>query len=110
MADLMRVKLALPPLLQKYLEDLEADGREGLSSDTIEKWRQAALDLTEEAMKYVSKLGTTPGSAPEDALGPLRRAIGKVATPSEAVTKGIQEPDEEELCTSPRGWESSRRN
>jgi hypothetical protein len=97
MADLMRVKQALPPLLQKYLEDLEADGREGLSSDTIEKWRQSALYLTEEAMKYVSKLGTTPGSAPEDALGPLRWAIGKVATLGEAVTKGIQEPDEEEL-------------
>jgi hypothetical protein len=30
MVDLMRVKQALPPLLQKYLEDLEADGKEGL--------------------------------------------------------------------------------
>jgi hypothetical protein len=38
-----------------------------------------------------------PGSAPEGALGPLRRAIGKVASLGEAVTKGIQEPDEEEL-------------
>jgi hypothetical protein len=49
MADLMRVKQALPPLLQKYLEDLEADRREGLSPDTIEKWKQAVLDLTGEA-------------------------------------------------------------
>jgi hypothetical protein len=97
MADLMRVKQALPPLLQKYLEDLGADGREGLSPDTIEKWRQTALDLTDDTMKYVSKLGTTPGSAPEGALGPLRRVIGKVATLGEAVTKGIEEPNEEEL-------------
>jgi hypothetical protein len=97
MADLMRVKQALPPLLQKYLEDLEADEREGLSSDIVEKWRQDALDLTQDAMKYVSKLGTAEGSAPEGVLGPLRRAIGKVATLFEAVTKGVQEPDEEEL-------------
>jgi hypothetical protein len=97
MVDLMRVKQALPPLLQKYLEDLEADGRERLSPDTIEKWRQAALDLTEEAMKYVSKLGTNPGSTPEGALRPLRWAIGKVATLGEAVSKGIQEPIGEEL-------------
>ncbi len=31
MADLMKVKEALPPLLLKYLEDLDADKREGLS-------------------------------------------------------------------------------
>jgi hypothetical protein len=97
MADLMRVKQALPPLLKKYLEDLKANERGGLSPDTTEKWRQTALDLTGEAMKYVSKLGTHPGSAPEGVLGPLRRAIGKVATLGEAVTKGVQEPDEEEL-------------
>jgi hypothetical protein len=35
MADLMRVKEALPPLLQKYLEDLEADEKEGLSPDIV---------------------------------------------------------------------------
>jgi hypothetical protein len=97
MADLMRVKQALPPLLQKYLEDLEADGKKGLSPDTIEKWKQAALDLTGEAIKHVSQIGTDRGSAPEGALGPLRRAIRKVSMLGEAVTKGIQEPDEEEL-------------
>jgi hypothetical protein len=37
------------------------------------------------------------GTAEEDALGPLRRAIGKVATLSKAVTKGVLEPDEGEL-------------
>ncbi len=93
----MRVKEALPPLLLKYLEDLEADKKEGLAPDIIEKWRQAALDLTEDVMKYVGWLGTNPSSAPEGALGPLRRAIRKIATLSEAVTLGVREPDEEEL-------------
>jgi hypothetical protein len=97
MADLMRVKEALPPLLSKYLKDLEADKKEGLSPNVVEKWKQAALDLTEDVIKYVGRLGVNPASGPDDALGPLRRAIGKIATLNEAVTKGVQEPDEEEL-------------
>jgi hypothetical protein len=90
MADLMKVKQALPPLLLKYLEDLEADEKEGLSPDVVEKWKQAAQDLTEDVMKYVGQLGTNPASAPEGVLGPLRRAIGKIAALSEAVTLGVR--------------------
>jgi hypothetical protein len=71
--------------------------QEGLSPDVVEKWKQAALDLTEDVMKYVGQLGTNPASAPEGVLGPLRQAIGKIAALSEAVTLGVQEPDEEEL-------------
>ncbi len=97
MVDLMRVKEVLPPLLSKYLKDLEADEKEGLSPDIVEKWKQAALDLTEDVIKYVGRLGVNPASGPDDTLGPLRRAIGKIATLNEAVTKGVQEPDEEEL-------------
>ncbi len=94
----MKVKQALPPLLLKYLEDLEADEKKGLSPDVVEKWKQAALDLTEDVMKYVGQLGTNLASAPEGVLGPLRWAIGKIAALSEAVTLGVREPDEEELC------------
>jgi hypothetical protein len=98
MADLMRVKEALPPLLSKYLKDPEVDEKEGLSPDVVEKWKQAALDLTEDVMKYVGRLGVNPASGLDDILWPLRRVIGKVAaTLSEAVTKGVQEPEEEEL-------------
>jgi hypothetical protein len=38
-----------------------------------------------------------PASGPDDALGPLRKAIGKIASLTEAVTMGVQEPDKEEL-------------
>jgi hypothetical protein len=98
MADLIRVKVALPPLLLKYLKDLEAEEKEGLSPDVVKKWKQAALDLIEDVMKYVGQLGVNPASGPDDILEPLRRAIGETATLSEAVTMGVQEPDEEELC------------
>jgi hypothetical protein len=47
--------------------------------------------------RRVSKLGMNPASGPDNALGPLRKAIGKIASLAEAVTKGVQEPDEEEL-------------
>jgi hypothetical protein len=96
-ADLMRVKQALPALLTKYLKDLETDEKDGLSSDVVKTWKQAALDLTKEALEYVSHISTDPASRPDDALGPLRKAIGKVASLAEAVTKGVLEPDEEEL-------------
>jgi hypothetical protein len=96
-ADLMRVKQALPALLTKYLKDLETDKNDGLSSDVVETWKQAALDLTKDVLEYVSHIGVDPASRPDDALGPLRKAIGKIASLTEAVTKGVQEPDEEEL-------------
>jgi hypothetical protein len=97
MADLMRVKRDLPAQLGKYLIDIEADEGEGVSSDATEKWKKAALSLTKDAMEFLSGLGRDVGSAEEDALDPLRRAIGKVAMLSEAVTKGVLEPDEGEL-------------
>jgi hypothetical protein len=59
--------------------------------------KQAALDLTENVMTYVGQLGVNPASGPDDILGPLRRAIGEIATLSEAVTMGVQEPDENEM-------------
>ncbi len=92
--DLMRVKQALPALLTKYLE---TDEKDGLSSDVVETWKQAALDLTKDTLEYVSHIGRDLASKPDDALGPLRKAIGKIASLAEAVTKGVQEPDEEEL-------------
>jgi hypothetical protein len=96
-ADLMRVKQALPALLSKYLKDLETDEKDGLSSDVVEMWKQAALDLTGDVLKYVGQLGVDPASRPNDTLRPLTKAIGKIASLTEAVTKGVQEPDEEEL-------------
>jgi hypothetical protein len=96
-ADLMRVKQAQPALLSKYLKDLETDEKDGLSSDVVETWKQAALDLTGDVLKYVGQLGVNPASGLDDALGPLRKAIGKIASLAEAVTKGVQEPDEEKL-------------
>jgi hypothetical protein len=45
----------------------------------------------------VGRLGENPASGPDDALRPLRKAIGKIASLTEAVTTGVQEPDEEEL-------------
>ncbi len=50
-AGLMRVKQALPALLSKYLKDLEMDEKDGLSSDVVETWKQAALDFTGDVLK-----------------------------------------------------------
>jgi hypothetical protein len=50
-ADLIRVKQALPNLLTGYLKDLETDEKDGLSSDVVETWKQAALDITKDALE-----------------------------------------------------------
>jgi hypothetical protein len=50
-ADLMRVKQALLALLSKYLKDMETDEKDGLSSDVVETWKQAALDFTGDVLK-----------------------------------------------------------
>jgi hypothetical protein len=96
-ADLMRVKQGLPNLVAKYMKDLETDEKDGLSSDIIETWKEAALDIARDALEYFNHFGRDPASRPDDAVGPLRKAIGKVTALAEAVTKGVQEPDEEGL-------------
>jgi hypothetical protein len=80
--------------LKTYLEDVEADEGEGISSDVTGKWKKAALDLMKDAMKYLSGMGKDVGAEDEDALGPLRRALRRVASLSEAVTTGVLEPEE----------------
>jgi hypothetical protein len=70
MANLMRVKEILPAQLRKYLEDIKADEEKGLSPVTTQKWRMAALDLTNDAMEYLEGLGKDVGSVPEGVLAP----------------------------------------
>jgi hypothetical protein len=43
-AELMRVKQTLPKLMADYMKDLETDEKDGLFSDIVETWKEAALD------------------------------------------------------------------
>jgi hypothetical protein len=69
MASLMRVKAALSAQLKKYLEDIEADKEDGVSSDITGKWKKAALDLTKDAMEQLNGIGRDVGAEGGDALG-----------------------------------------
>jgi hypothetical protein len=60
-----------------------------MGSDIIETWKEVALDLMKDALEFLSLFGVNPATGPDHALGPLRKAIGKVAALSEAVTKGV---------------------
>jgi hypothetical protein len=61
------------------------------------KWKKTALGLTKDTMEYLSRMGRDVGAEGEGALGPLRRALGRVASLGEAVTKEVLEPEEGEL-------------
>ncbi len=45
-------------------------------------------------MEYLRGVGRVVGAEGEDALGPLRREIGRVASLGEAVTAGVLESEE----------------
>jgi hypothetical protein len=94
MAGLMRVKAALSAQLKKYLDDIETDKEDGVSSDVTGKWKRVALDLTKDAMVRLGGMGRDVCAEGEDALGPLRRALGKLASLCEAMICGVSEPDE----------------
>ncbi len=97
-AGLMKVKQTLPNLVAKYMKDLEADEKDGLSPDLVEMWKEGALDVVRDALEYLKYFGEgDPASRPDDALGPLRKAVRGVATLTEIVAKEVQEPDEERL-------------
>ncbi len=48
-------------------------------------------------MEHLNGVGRVVGTEGEDALGPLRRALGRVASLGEAVTSGVLENEERGL-------------
>jgi hypothetical protein len=84
--------------LDEYIKGLKAD-KEGdlLISDLSGTWREAAMNLTKDILEKVSPYMRTVASEKEDALGPLRRAMGKVAGLNEAITRVEDAPEEEGL-------------
>jgi hypothetical protein len=90
-ADLMRVKQALPPLLKKYLEDLEADEREGLSPEAHKLISEAgeAIKTNREIIKAALRgLGAASDISEVSSLvvppqpPPARPSMGNLAPPA----------------------------
>jgi hypothetical protein len=78
----------------KHLEDMEADKEGEVSSDVTGKWEKATLDPTKNAAEYLNGISRDIGTEGEDARGPLRQVLGRVASLGEAVTLGASEPEE----------------
>jgi hypothetical protein len=68
-----------------------------VTSDLSGTWREAATNLTKEILDKVSPYMRTMASEKEDALGPLRRVMGKVADLNEAIAWVKDVPVEERL-------------
>jgi hypothetical protein len=89
---------SLKDQLDEYLKDLEAD-KDGdlVTSDPLGTWRKAATNLTKDILEKVSLCMRTRASTKEDALSPLRRAVGKVVGLNEAIARMEDAPEEEGL-------------
>ncbi len=97
-AGLMKIKQTLHNLMENYMKGLEADEKDRLFPDVVEMWKEGALDVVRDALEFLNHFGEgDPASRPDDALGPLRKAAGGVASLTEAVAKEVQEPDEKRL-------------
>jgi hypothetical protein len=98
MTDIAKGYSILRDQLDEYLEGLEAD-KEGdlVTSDPSGTWHEAATNLTKEILVKVSPYMRTMASEKEDALGPLRRVMGKVADLNEAIGRVEDAPVEERL-------------
>jgi hypothetical protein len=68
-----------------------------VTSDPSGRWKKAALDLTRDILQQVSGYRKDVANEKEDALGPLRRMMGKVASLKEAVNEAKGTPEEEGL-------------
>jgi hypothetical protein len=97
-AGLMRVKLALSGITEKFMKGVEADEKDGLAPDVVETWKGQALAIVKDALEFlVHFCEGGPASKLEDSLGPLRKAIGVVTHLTEAVAEEVQDPSEERL-------------
>ncbi len=70
-----------------------ADEDKGMTSDLFGKWRKAAADLTDDILQQVSGYGNDVASKKEDALGPRKRAMGRVAGLNEAINMAKAAPE-----------------
>jgi hypothetical protein len=97
-AGLMRVKLALSDIMEKFMKDVDKDEEDGLAPNVVEAWKGQAYAVVKEALEFFEHFGEGgQASKPEDSLGPLRKAIGVATHLAEAVTKEVQDPSEERL-------------
>ncbi len=97
-AGLMRVKLALSDIMEKFMKDVDKEEEDGLAPDVVVTWKGQAYAVVKKALVFLEHFGEGgPASKPVDSLGPLRKAIGVVTHLVEAVTKEIQDPSEERL-------------
>ncbi len=87
MASIMRRHETLSTQLEEYLKGIEADEDKGVTSDPSGKWQGAALDLTRGILQEVSGYERDVASEKDDALGSLKRAMGKVASLNKAINR-----------------------
>ncbi len=97
MAGIMKGRKTLLTQLEEYLKEIETDEDKGVTSDPSGRWRGAALDLTRDILQEVSGYGRDVASEKEDALGPLRRAMEKVASLNKAIN-GQKARRKKEAC------------
>jgi hypothetical protein len=74
------------------VKGIEADEDKGVTSDPSGKWCEVAMSLTGEIMEKVSLYRRDVANEKEDALGPLWRAMGKVVSLNEGVSKAKDAP------------------
>ncbi len=97
-ASLMRIKLALNDMLEKFMKDVDKDEEDGLAPDVVETWKGQVYAVVKEAVEFFEQFSEgEPVSKPEDSLAPLRKAIRAATNLAEAVTKEVQDPSEERL-------------
>jgi hypothetical protein len=97
MGSMMRGHETLSTQLEAYLKGIEADEEDGESSDLTGKWRKADKDLMDDNLEQVRGYWRDVANEEEDALDPLRRVMGRIASLNEAVNVAKSAPEEGEL-------------
>ncbi len=60
-AGLMKVKLALSSIMEKFMKDVDADERDGLAPDVVETWKGQALAIVKHALEFLNHFGESSG-------------------------------------------------
>ncbi len=109
-AGLMRVKLALNDMLEKYMKDVDKDEEDGLAPDVVKTWKDQVYMVVKKALEFFGHFsGEDLASKPEDSLAPLRKSVGAVTHLAEAVARRFRIPARKGCGTSPESWGPQKR-